>query len=466
MTKSPLLAALVATALVPGAAHAVSMTLEVFGPGLASDVSADGSVIVGNMPDTYEAFRWTAADGIVRLGRPTLPTLGVASGLPGVSGDGTRVSATILSDDGTYGTQGLWVQGTGWSECMPLPPDGGILDSEVSSAYGLSKDGSTVVGLYWRPGQIGGGSAHASSWQASLGMSDLGGPQNHSSRANGCSGDGATVVGWSEDPTGAWQPTVWENGGSTVLNPTAASCEARSITADGSMIVGYTYDPPTFSRLAAYWTRTPGGWSESRIGVLPGTRAGDGFAIAEDVSADGRIVVGYNTTRSFGGAQTGFVWTPTAGMLDIEKVLKFFGYPVASRFDIQSLVAVSDDGTTLVGFGYETKAPFSGKTFVVHVANLEAALAQYAAAQGGVKAAARPAVVTQSVAAGPVDLGIYDCAGHQIDTVSRVERTTEGGYRLAWRGVTATGAAVPRGVYYARPLHGVAGAAQRLVITR
>ncbi len=462
--KQVLTVALLGAALAPGAAHAVSLTLDVFGPALATDVSADGSVVVGNMPDTYESFRWTAADGVVRLGRSTLTALGTASGLPGVSADGTRVSATILSDDGTYGTQGLWTQGTGWVECMPLPPDGGQLDNEVSSAYGLSKDGTTVVGLYWRPGAAD-GSAHASSWTAAGGMLDLG-TQIRSGRANACSGTGATAVGWTEDPTGAWQPTVWENGTVTVLNHTAASCEARSITADGSMIVGYTYDPPTFSRLAAYWTRSDSGWVESRIGVLPGTRQGDGFAIANDVTADGRVVVGYNTTRSFGGAQTGFVWTPTAGMVDIEKALNFFGYPVAKKLDITSLAAISDDGTTLVGYGYQTKAPFAGMTFVVHVANLEAALAQYVAATRGVSKTATPRVATTSVAAaGPVDLGIFDCTGKQVDAVSRVERT-DTGYRLAWRGVTQAGTAVSRGVYYARPLHGAAGPVQRIVVTR
>ena len=61
----------------------------------ATDVNADGTVIVGNSlsDGAYETVRWTADTGPVWLGRATVPVLGVGAGLPGVSADGTRVSA-------------------------------------------------------------------------------------------------------------------------------------------------------------------------------------------------------------------------------------------------------------------------------------------------------------------------------------------------------------------------------------
>ena len=81
---------------------------------LAGDLSQDGSVLVGNLPNSFETFRWTQATGVVPLGRATVPTLGVGAGSPDVSWDGTKVSATILSNDGTQAVAGQWTLGSGW----------------------------------------------------------------------------------------------------------------------------------------------------------------------------------------------------------------------------------------------------------------------------------------------------------------------------------------------------------------
>ena len=87
------------------------------------DMSADGSVVVGNTGEgTYETFRWTELTGEVRLG---MSTSGVApgAGTPDVSDDGNHVSATIITADSTYATQGIWSKGIGWERSMPpLPP--------------------------------------------------------------------------------------------------------------------------------------------------------------------------------------------------------------------------------------------------------------------------------------------------------------------------------------------------------
>ena len=125
---------------------AADVTIEFIGDNIyATDVSDDGSVVVGNTQGDYETFRWTGETGVVRLGRATFPVLGTGAGAPAVSADGTRVSATILGADSTYSTQGRWTAaaeppppGT-WQETMPPTlPDGGLLDLSYGSAWGIS----------------------------------------------------------------------------------------------------------------------------------------------------------------------------------------------------------------------------------------------------------------------------------------------------------------------------------------
>ena len=72
---------------------------------MPSDVSSDGTVVVGNIAGPYETFYWTAETGPLPLGRATVPVLGTGAGTPDVSADGTKVSATILSDDNLFQVQ-------------------------------------------------------------------------------------------------------------------------------------------------------------------------------------------------------------------------------------------------------------------------------------------------------------------------------------------------------------------------
>jgi uncharacterized membrane protein len=212
----PLLALAAGIAVLASPASA-AVTFEIIGEGYATDVSDDGTVVVGNLQASYEPFRWTAATGVVPLGRSSVEVLRVGGGIPAVSADGTRVSSTILGADSTYATQGLWILGQGWLETMPpTPPDGGLMDLQYGSAWGLSGDGTTLVGLYWRPGQPG-GSAHASAWTAATGVVDLG-SSGGDSRANRANHDGAVVTGWSANPvSGDWRPAVWVAGELTIL---------------------------------------------------------------------------------------------------------------------------------------------------------------------------------------------------------------------------------------------------------
>lgn len=143
----------------------------------ASDVSANGQVIVGTSSDSIEteAFRWTSSGGMVGLGF-----------LPGTDYSG----ASGISADGQV------VVGVSGSEAFRWTPSGGMVGlgflpgANSSQAEDVSANGQVVVG---GSGIIG---REAFRWTPSEGMVSLGSlPDSVDSIALGASGTGDIIVG-------------------------------------------------------------------------------------------------------------------------------------------------------------------------------------------------------------------------------------------------------------------------------
>lgn len=365
MKKRNLTAALV-TAIAGTTAFAGSVQLNLLGEFYATAVSADGSVVVGNSADNlFETVRWTSGTGVVNLGRGTVSTFGVGAGVPGVSHDGTRISATITSDDGTYITQGMWTEGLGWQTLSPYPADMGLVDNYAGSAWNISGDGEHVVGLYWRAGATD-GIAHASTGTVSTGVASLG-SFGGSSRANAANYDGSVVVGWDEASDGHWRSVVWVNGVETILHDLGAFTEAVDVNGAGNVVVGDAWNESTLTREAAVWRWNGASWDEQMLGILPGTFELWGRAVANGVSDDGSVIVGYNV-YDFGpfADTTGFVWTADLGMVSVESYLARHGVAVDPMFDFISLTGVSADGLTLIGYGIDYRT-FQYQSFSITI---------------------------------------------------------------------------------------------------
>jgi len=351
--RHPYLLALLAATT--AASNAQSVQFDLIEGIYPADMSADGTVLVGNNL-AFETLRWTRESGIVNLGRGTFSTLGVGAGTPDISDDGTRISATIITDNGLYATQGLWTQGDGWEDILsPLPKDGGLIDRAYGSSWGLSGNGEHVVGLYWRPGNggpNGDGLAHATFSDANGIVTDLGSTMRDS-RANHANYDGSVVVGWDTSHTfGYWSPTVWEGGTLTHLNTNAGWGMANYVTPDGNIIGGDTFNETTFKSDATIWHRDGSTWTETILGTLPGTLANDGLATVLSMTPDGSIVVGYNRFNGFG--DTGFIWTAESGMEDIQSWLIDRGVIIPSNLNISSVTSISADGSIMAGIGLST----------------------------------------------------------------------------------------------------------------
>lgn len=201
-------------------------------PGLDSceAVSADGSVIVGD--DLGQACYWTEATGIVRLG--------LVSGSSGFSG------AVDISSDGSvivgystsleYFTETfVWTEETGMVGLGDLP--GGV---DSSSAYAVSSDGLVIAG--GGKSDIGN---EAFRWTEETGMVGLGVVEGRSSStAWGISADGSTVVGqssyeafrWTEE-TGMVGLGTLGHGEPWMENQTLAV----DASADGSTVIGNSW---------------------------------------------------------------------------------------------------------------------------------------------------------------------------------------------------------------------------------
>ena len=459
---------LLGTALCGAAAAEVSF--EFICVGYAWDITPNGMVVVGNAVGTYETFRWTELGGFELLGGSTAP-MGSGAGTPDVSADGRHASATIadVATDSTYITPGWWTQGTRWTETMPpTPPDGGLMGNAYGSAWGLSDDGSTLVGLYWRPGQPD-GSAHACYWTEETGTIGLG-SSGRQSRANDADYDGNVIVGWDENPDwGGRRPTVWVDEAMTVLESPDGFCELSAVTPGGEMVIGNSYNADGRIAEAAAWYWIGSTWVKQVLGSLPGTFADYGVVVPNDVTADGSVVVGTNGFDWYQWA--GFIWTQEAGMVDLDDFLTDNGVTLPSGFDIQSLTAISDDGTVMVGFGQDMYSPFTPRSFMIlnQATGIEEA--------EGVGSPALQLSAHPNPASGKttlsfelpqresVRLAIYDVSGRLVAEID-AGWMSAGPNEIAWDGIDTSGNGVASGIYLCRVEAGKHSAMQRVTVLR
>jgi len=260
--------------------------------------------------------------------------------------------------------------------------------SDFSIAYAVSEDGSFVVGYSSSKNPVGNTRNEAFRWTESGGIVGLGyiGGIQLSSEAYGVSADGSVVVGWSlsGDPTVKEQAFRWENDVMIPLgflsSDNSAESYARGVSADGSVVVGYSRSE-AFGNLdeAFIWTESEG---MVGLGDLPG---GSATSKAHDVTPDGLIVVGVSNGTSgvelfrwtsagdmeglgslsgggflsvsadgsviVGSSNGAFIYTDADSIRNLQEVLENdYGLDLTGWF-LSQATDISDDGTAIVGFG-------------------------------------------------------------------------------------------------------------------
>jgi probable HAF family extracellular repeat protein len=216
---------------------------------------------------------------------------------------------------------------------------GGANNRFLSTNFGVSGDGSIVVGLgYLNPGR-----AHAFRWEQSTGMVDLGSLDGKDSRADAISADGGTIVGWDAAPNGYWRGAMWRADKETLLDPKGLLGQAYAVNHDGTVIVGTGYRGGFHAYL---WTPT----DVTDLGILdrgPGHNAQE-RASATAVSDDGKVVVGWT---GFGGDRDAFIWTPETSMVKLDDYLKQKGVKGLDGWVLGTANALSADGKVIAGHG-------------------------------------------------------------------------------------------------------------------
>ncbi len=216
------------------------------------------------------------------------------------------------------------------------PMDLGTFGGASSFAYGVSDDGSVVVGDAYNSS----GQDRPFRWTQATGMTDLGTFGGTEGNARNVSTDGNVVVGWAKNSTGTWRAFRWTQQTGMVDLGTlggTANTWATSVSADGTTVVGRS---PTSSNSAYHafrWTQQTG---MVDLGALGGIFRD---AEAQDVSDDGSVVVGwsYDVPRSVFHA---FRWTQATGMTDLGTL---GGTSSGAR-------GISDDNNVLVGWSQIT----------------------------------------------------------------------------------------------------------------
>lgn len=322
---------------------------------LSTSIS-NGGIVVGDNLATGNYFLWTAGAGTMNIGG-RIAGDGVG-GQATISHDGSVVGGTVFN--GMSGTHEMGRYNVGAGVWTPLGGIGAVSDAETSSGWGISGDGSSIVGLGW----VTPGSAHAVQWRAGTGMVDMGTTAaGRSSRANNTNYDGSVVVGWQDNDNGR-QGAVWVNGTQTLIvdNDGFAASEASTVSASGEWASGFQFggffEP---SELWRYNTvnNTYEGLGNLTDGGAAGTTAGSAM------NADGTLIAG--GTWGFGPAffGTAIIWEEGVGVQRFSDYLTGRGVSYEDGYTFAFVTDMSSDGTWFTGWGLT--ANFELTSFAVYV---------------------------------------------------------------------------------------------------
>ena len=281
-------------------------------PSGIADLSLDGTSAVGTAQSDI-AFLLTAAYAVA-LGDLD-PLVAGQSYATGISSDGLKITGSAQSPGGTLSfleaflfTVTNTATGAGTMVGLGDLPGG----DSYSFGYGISQDGTTVVG---------GASSTASSAGSSFTL-DF-------EAFRWTSGGGMQALG--DLPGGGYHSI------------------ATAVSADGEVVVGNSTSTASgILDLEAFrWTQATG---MQPLGDLPG---GNYISEALGVSGDGKIVVGRSAV-AIGDAGVDvfapFIWDEFNGMRDLRTVFADLGL-VLPNLVLTSANAISDDGLTVTGSG-------------------------------------------------------------------------------------------------------------------
>ena len=308
--------------------------------GLPRDISADGSVVVGEIvceAGGFVAFKWTREGGIEFLS--PLEQGCDDSTAYGVSADG-RVIAGFDRDGSGVEQAMVWTDGV----AETFSPLGGANDD--SRIQAISDNGSVFAGAAQVNGVF-----QATIWNAAGEPTGLGFLEEDSTLSSliAASANGSVVVGRNRKNSRDEAIRYTAEAGMEGLgdfDTGSGSTRALGVSADGRVVVGHARTDGAFE--AFRWTESTG---LVGLGALPPDHP---ESIARAVSGDGRVIVGdaYGAPGNAGepdNEDVGFVWSPSAGMLRLRDVLIEQGATGFENWGRLEPLVISNDGRWIAG---------------------------------------------------------------------------------------------------------------------
>lgn len=325
----------------------------------AKDISADGTTVVGWSESTTgasEAFVWRAATGLVGLG--DFPGGALNSSATGVSADGSIVVGvgTFQNSGGAATDQEAFI----WSLSNGLVGLGDVPGgNHGSKAYGVSADGSRVVGMGLDQSVP---TINAAVWDGGPGTGTGIPGGDDTQYAFSVSADGSVIVGRKQDGSGfLWSGPVGFIGLGSLPAGTTSTYPYR-VSADGGTVVGAAYNGSV--REAFRWNASSG---MRGLGDLAGGLFG---SAARDVSAGGNVIVGAGNLSSTSAESDAFIWTEAGGMKRLHDVLVAQGAAGLDGWQLRDATGISDDGTIIAGWGVNPNG--KGEAFIASISPVPA----------------------------------------------------------------------------------------------
>lgn len=337
-----------------------------FNSSYSTALSSDGSTVVGTSENgplfQFQAFRWTADQGMVGLGYLNPDSVERWSRAATVSATGTAVAGHGTSADGTPNR----VEAFRWTEQTGMVGLGYLsqLEGEKTSvANGISDDGSFVVGRSWNSDGIVTWD-EAFRWSTEQGMIGLGYLNTHVSGyrfsfAVALASDGSTIVGTSSNSDGSndwYEAFLWRETGGMVglgyLGQTADGSRnsyANAISADGTTVAGSSLNSDGIRDWyeAFRWTEQDG---MVGLGYLNEFAIGVGSSSALKVSANGSTIVGASSNSDgVAGWMEPFRWTASEGMVGLGRLSGATGDAGPTSMSADGSVIVGWSATSQIG---------------------------------------------------------------------------------------------------------------------
>lgn len=332
--------------------------------------NAERVAVSGSNGQIYESadkgLTWTQVKLPTNLKETSFYALSIHDDYIIAGGDNGVIVRKAFSENISRATSALYdIESNSWTQLGNL---GYTSDVSVSSAYNISGDGSTVVGLAY----TGDGAtiiAHATAWTED-GPIDLGSKfSGEYTRANAVSYDGSVIAGL-QDKLGPWHAAVWyRNEDGTYTEPQYIFAEegmtdddvdfddtndmwakipgyAQCVSSDGKWIGGSgTYG----SVLDCPWV-----WSEETGLKLIGEH-GYGGGCVSDMNNDASVLVGWGGT-----GESGWIWTEELGQMNINTFVEKMLEVELDGVSLCSVYDMSPNGRYLVGYGIDSNSQFFG----------------------------------------------------------------------------------------------------------